>query len=124
MPSIRTLAQSITIPHWDLSLVASLSLSAGLFLVNLDHIVLLHLQRLRIGLQAICATFVAKTRVNVVGVRMCEPFRRKVIYLWRFVIVDPAAVEEETQRGDRDTHLREGVIVVVSYIELQVTLSL
>ena len=54
---------------------------------------------------------------------MCEPFRRKVIYLWRFVIVDPAAVEEETQRGDRDTHLR-GDTVVVSYIELQVTLSL
>ena len=55
---------------------------------------------------------------------MCEPFRRKVIYLWRFVIVDPAAVEEETQRGDRDTHLRKGDIVVVSYFELQVTLSL
>ena len=104
--------------------MASHSLSAGLFLVNLDHIVLLHLQRLRIRLPAICATFVAKTRVNVLGVRMCEPFRTKVINLWRFVIVDPAAVEEETQRGDRDTHLREGDIVVVSYIELHVTLSL
>ena len=55
---------------------------------------------------------------------MCEPFRRKVIYLWRFVVVDPAAIEEEAQRGDRDAHLREGDIVVVSYIELQVTLSL
>ena len=118
------MAQSITIPHWGVSLVASLSLSAGLFLVNLDHIVLLHLQRLRIGLQAICATFVAKTRVTVVSVRMCEPFRRKVIYLWRFVVVDPAAIEEEAQRGDRDAHLRKGDIVVVSYFELQVTLSL
>ena len=55
---------------------------------------------------------------------MCEPFQRKVIYLWRFVVVDPAAVEEEPQRGDRDAHLREGDIVIVSYIELRVTLSL
>ena len=63
-------------------------------------------------------------KINVEGVREFDPFRRKVIHLWRFVIVDPAAVEEETQRGDRDTHLREGDTVVVSYIELQVTLSL
>ena len=43
----KDIARSITIPHRIVSLVASLSLSAGLFLVNLDHIVLLHLQGLR-----------------------------------------------------------------------------
>ena len=63
-------------------------------------------------------------KINVEGVRELDPFRRKVIHLWRFVIVDPAAVEEETQRGDRDTHLREGDTVALSYIQLKVTLSL
>ena len=67
--------------------------------------------------------FVA-TRINVESVRKFDTFRRKVIHLWRFVVVDPAAVEEEAQRGDRDAHLRKGDIVVVSYFELQVTLSL
>ena len=106
-----------------MSLVASLAPSAGLFLVNLDHIVLLHLQRLRVGLQAKCATN-SSHWWHVEGVREFDPFRRKVIHLWRFVIVDPAAVEEKAQRGDRDAHLREGDTVVVSYIELQITLSL
>ena len=59
--------------------------------------------------------FVATTRINVESVRKFDPFRRKEIHLWRFVVVDPAAIEEEAQRGDRDTHLREGDIVVVSY---------
>ena len=71
----------------------------------------------------IFVAFVATTRINDEGDRKLDPFRRKVIYLWRFVVVDPAAVEEEAQRGDRDTHLR-GDILVVSYIEVQVTLSL
>ena len=117
------MVQSITIPHWVVSLMASLSLTAGLFLVNLDHIVLLHLQRLRVGLQAKCATN-SSHWWHVEGVREFDPFRRKVIHLWRFVIVDPAAVEEKAQRGDRDAHLRGGDIVVVSNLELQVTLSL
>ena len=70
------------------------------------------------------AAIVAITRMNVEAGRKFDPFRRKVIYLWRFVVVDPAAVEEEAQRGDRDAHLRGGDIVVVSNLELQVTLSL
>ena len=57
--------------------------------------------------------FVATSRINVEGARKFDPFRRKVIYLWRFVVVDPAAIEEEAQRGDRDTHLKGGDIVVV-----------
>ena len=73
-----------------------------------------------------CYRFVAFgiSRINVESVRKSDPFRRKELYLWRFVVVDPAAVEEEAQRGDRDAHLREGDIVIVSYIELRVTLSL
>ena len=61
------------------------------------------------------------SRINVESVRK---FRRKIVYLWRFVVVDPAAVEEEPQRGNRDAHLRGEYIVVVSNFELQVTLSL
>ena len=86
-----------------MSLVASLAPSAGLFLVNLDHIVLLHLQRLRVGLQAKCATN-SSHLWHVEGVREFDPFRRKEIHLWRFVIVDPAAVKQESEGGDGDAH--------------------